>query len=181
MKKSSLVFVILIISAISTYGQFRVSPNRPYVLLSSQPGYITINELSFGFGLSDKAVPFSDFYYGVTSVHGYQLDESFALGGGIGLSKYGDGVLIPLFVDLRYRFNISTLTFYLFGDGGFMLDPSDFNGGTMLFVNAGPGVRMALSPQFAVNLSPAILIQMGPSNRSSFLNIKLGATYKPKN
>jgi hypothetical protein len=177
--------ILLIISLLTAFTAVtsaqvrRVAPNKPYLILNSRPGYITINEFTSGFGLSGTTSPYSQYYFGFTTIHGYQVDENFVFGLGTGISYYNDGLLIPLFVDMRYRFSISTITFYVFGDAGFLFSPDDLNNETRIFVNAGPGLRLAINSKLALNVSPGILTQMGPKSRASFLNLRIGATFKP--
>ena len=180
MKKLITLTFIITLTVFSAYSQNRVIPNKPYTTLNSSSGYITFNNLTTGFGLGETNQPFSKTYVGFNTIHGYQIDRSFSIAGGTGFYSYGDGVLIPLYLDLRYNFYIGTITVYAFGDGGFLINPNELNAETKLFVNAGPGVRYTVSKSFAINLSPGLLIQMGPSIRSSFINFKIGATFKPR-
>ena len=166
-------------TAVATAQPRRVAPNKPYLILNSRPGYITINEFTSGFGLSGTVSPYSKYYFGFTTIHGYQVDQNFVFGAGTGLSYYNDGLLIPLFVDVRYRLMISTITLYAYGDAGFLLSPDDLNNQTRIFVNAGPGMRLAVNSKFAINASPGVLVQMGPTSRASFINFRIGATFKP--
>ncbi|MBE0674785.1 MAG: hypothetical protein IH591_09000 [Bacteroidales bacterium] len=180
MKRALLIIVLLGLSAGLALAQSRVRPNRPYRTFNSRPGYITINEIGGGFGLAGTASPYSKYFGGFTSVHSYQVDGALAIGAGTGLSFYEDGLLIPLFMDIRYRISAGSMDFYLFGDGGFMLNPSDFNSGTKMFINAGGGYTYVLQQNLALNIGPALLIQMGPGSRASFLNLKVGITFKPQ-
>lgn len=180
MKRIILLAVLLI--AVSGYAeaQRRVMGNKPYRNFNTRPGYITVNEFGSGFGLGGTTTDYSKYFFGFTSIHAYQVDQYLALGAGTGLSFYEDGLLIPLFLDIRFRYYVNTMTFYAFGDGGFLLNPSDFNSGTRMFINAGPGVRFAASPNLAFNISPGLMIQMGPGSRASFINFRIGATFKPR-
>jgi len=179
MKRTVIILILLVAGVAYLNGQGRVMPNKPYLMLNSRPGYLTVNEFTMGFGLAETDAPYAKIYYGFTSIHGYQIDQTFVMGGGTGLLIHPDGPLIPLFIDLRARYWVSNITLYAFGDGGFLIDPKDIRSSKM-FINAGPGVRFAASPILALNFSPGLLIQMGPSIRSSFINFKLGVTYKPR-
>ena len=149
----------------------------PVTTLNTYPGFVTINELHFGIGLGITSVPYSKSFFGFTTVNGYQIHKNFVAGIGTGLSFYNGGLLVPLFLDFRYRFNIAPLTPYVFADGGFLLKFSDFKG-TKLFVNPGIGVRYSFSPKFAVNLGSGLLIQKGGVAGDSFIDFKAGITYK---
>ena len=91
---------------------------------------------------------------------------------------YEDGLLIPLFVDMRLRILYSEFTPYVSTSGGLLLNPSDFNTGLRMFINPAGGVRYTLNRQLAVSISAGLWIQMGSGvSRASFVNTKLGAVY----
>jgi len=176
--KRKLSIIILIISTVTVISaQDMVDPNRPGTLLNNNPGFITINELHFGIGLGTTNVPYSKSFFGFTTINGYQINKNFVAAAGTGLSFYNGGMLVPLFLDFRFRFNISQFTPYFFGDGGFLLNPSDLNS-TKLFINPGLGIRYSFSKNLAANLGGGFLIQTGGGTRDTFINIKMGVTYK---
>ncbi len=180
MKKLLFLLTLAIISVATATSQEVVPPRKPYPTISGMPGYVTINELHGAYGLRDTSAPKSHYIYGFTTVHSYFINSDFTVGGGTGASFYDDGFLLPLFLDVRYNFIHGRYVGFLFGNGGFLFDFNDINSGTRLFVNAGPGVRYATSSTLAYNLSTGLLIQMGESSRNSFINLKLGITFKPK-
>lgn len=177
MKKILLVTIILF-TTLATFGQL-VRPNRPGKSLDGGPGYITINEFTAGYGLAGQTTPYSKHYFGFTTLHAYQANETFLVGAGTGLLFYDDGLLVPLYVDLRVRLMQGYIDPYLSGSGGMLLNPSDFNAGTRMFINPAAGIMYSISRNMAANLSAGLLIQMAPNiSRASFVNSKLGVTYK---
>jgi hypothetical protein len=158
-------------------AQFKVTPNRPYSTLNSSPGFITINEFTYGIGMSGKTFPYSKHFTGFTTVDGYQVNKNFLVAGGTGLYFYESGLLVPLFLDFRYSFYINTLTPYVFADGGLLINTSVLDN-TKLFINPGIGARYTLNRNVAVNLGAGIHSQVDGTVRESFLNLKLGAVYK---
>jgi hypothetical protein len=178
MKRSLLLFIMAIVSA-ALIAQNKVLPNRPYAILDSKPGYITINELQAGIGLAKTEVPYSKSMFGFTTVHGYQVTKSFIVAGGAGALFYDGGMLAPLFMDMRLNFRISTLTPYAYGDGGVLMNFSDLVEGSKIFINAGAGIRYGFSRQIAANLSAGYWVQNGVS-RDSFIIVKAGITFKPR-
>ena len=158
-------------------AQQRVAPSRPYVTFRSDPGFITINELTGGVGLSGTSAPFSKYFIGVTSVNGYQVNKNFLLGAGLGFTFYESGLLVPLFLDFRFTFEVSQLAPYLFADGGLLLNFADLNS-TKLFINPGFGIRYTATRNFAINFGAGILSQVDGTVRESFVNIKTGVVYK---
>lgn len=167
-------------TSLGLLGQSIVPPNKPYVSLNPLSGYITINELTAGVGLSNTTFPFSKSFFGFTTIHGYQINESFIIAAGSGASVYNEGTLIPLFMDVRYRFMAKTITPYVFADGGLLFNFSDFNHGIRLFINPGGGASYTLTSSLALNLGAGLWMQMGEDKRDSFVNFKFGLTFKPK-
>ena len=173
-----LCVMFLAVSAAFTglHGQDKVVPNRPYSNLSSGAGYIMNNELTAGIGLFDVSVPYSKSFLGFNTIHGYQVNRYFVFSGGTGVLFYNGGTLVPLFMDVKYRLRIRLLTTYLYGDGGFLLNP---DGGSKLYINPGAGVRYAVSDELGLTLSAGFWVQMGET-KDSFINVKLGMAFMPK-
>lgn len=176
MKKISLSAIIFIIICSAAAAQYKVTPNKPYSVLRSNPGFVSITEAAVGVGLNTNSTPNSDQFFGVTTVVGYQLNASFMAGAGTGLSFYDTNLLVPLFLDFRYSFLSRQLSPYIYADGGLLLMVSELNL-TKLFINPGVGVRYSIARQFAVNGSLGILSQMDGDNRASFGTVKVGGTY----
>lgn len=175
MKKIILV-ALIIFTATAAYGQL-VRPNRPNIVLEGRSGYIMVNELVAGSGLSGHTTPYSEYFFGFTTMHGYQANEIFTIGAGTGLLFYNDGLLIPLYADLRVRMSQSFLAPYLSGSAGVLLNPDDFDAGTRMFIEPGAGLLYSLSRKMAINLSAGLKIQMAPNiSRASFLTLSLGLT-----
>jgi len=159
------------------FAQQRVVPNKPFATLSSTPGFVTINELTGGPGLFGKTAQYSQYFFGFSSVNGYQINSDFFLGVGLGVSFYDAGLLVPLFLDIRYSLSIGQLSPYLYADGGLRLKVSNLNE-TKLFINPGIGARYALARNLALDISLGILSHASGFNRESFVDLKLGVIYK---
>jgi hypothetical protein len=166
------IFVPGILSA-----QYRVLPNKPFTTLNTAPGFISINEATFGVGLSGMTFPFSRHFIGFTTVNGYQINQNFIIAAGTGAYFYESGLLVPLFLDFRYTFAIRRLSPYLFSDGGMLINFNDLNT-TKLFINPGAGARLALNRSAAVNIGAGIIAQVDGTVRESFFNVKCGLVYK---
>jgi hypothetical protein len=177
MKCKVLIIYLLLLVPVITYGQEKVLPNRPFSTLNTKPGFITINEITYGSGLSGKTFSYSQYFAGFTTVNGYQINKNFIVAAGTGLYFYESGLLIPVFLDLRFYFNISRLTPYVYSDGGLLLNLSDLNT-TKLFINPGLGARYAINRSTAFNLGAGVLAQVDGTVRESFLNLKFGVVYK---
>ena len=176
MKRIVLLALVITGYVSAGFAQTNVAVNNAGVALKPEPGYIMINEFTGGFGLGITDAPYARGFFGFTTIHGYQVNKSFLVAGGAGVSFYNGGALLPLFLDLRYRVYISQWTPYIFGDGGFMLDISGKHD-TRLFINPGICVSYTFSGKVAVNLATGLLTQFG-NVRDSYINIKTGEVYK---
>lgn len=176
--KRLVILSFLLLMAAGASAQL-VRGNRPYSSLNSSPGFITINEFTYGYGLGGHTTPYSNSYFGFTSVNGYQVNEMFMVGGGTGLLFYKDGLMIPLYVNMRLRFPINEFSPYISGSGGMLLNPSDIDGGTRMYINPAAGVRYSMSRNLGITISAGLWIQMGANiGRASFINAKTGIVYK---
>lgn len=166
-----------------TFTLFRVSaqdlvyPNMPYETLETSGGIISITEFQTGFGAGDVSVPYSKNFSGFTTLVGSQINRSFIIAAGTGLSIYDDGSLVPLFLDIRCKMNFSRLTPYLYADGGLLLNFSNLDE-TQIFMNPGIGASYSVFRKFAVNLSTGFLMQTGYSVINTFINLKMGVICK---
>lgn len=176
MKRLITISVLLICFISVAKGQYKVTPNKPFSTLKSNPGVVTIVEATGGFGLKGKLHPYSTSFVGFTAITGYQVNANFFAGGGTGLCFYDAGLLVPLFLDFRLAFYNGLFTPYIFGDGGLLLNFSDLDT-TKLFINPGGGVRYTINKNIGLNLGVGILSQVDGDNRASFLNFKGGMVY----
>ena len=177
MKRTLSLKLMIICACFTVSAQNEDSLKQHDYVLRSSSGFITINELTVGIGLGETGVPYSKSFFGITTVNGYQTDNNFIAAIGTGLSFYNGGMLVPLFLDFRYGFNIDQFNPYIFVDGGLLFNFSDFKEGTKLFINPGIGVRYYVSQKMAVTLGGGLLVQYRPS-RDAFINIKAGVSYK---
>lgn len=175
-KTRILLFVILCACACVSARKY-AWPRQPASIRRAFPGFVTINEFTAGIGMGQTSGPYSSSFYGFTTAFGYQIDRNFIASGGTGISFYDAGILVPVFLDFRYRFNVIRFTPYLFADGGFLLDVSDLKGGTRIFINPGAGIRHPISRAMAITLGGGLLVQ-ATSIRDTFVNIKAGVSYK---
>ncbi|MGM0529586.1 MAG: hypothetical protein ACQERS_14430 [Bacteroidota bacterium] len=177
MKRALLILTILVI-AIQVYGQVRM-PNKPYVTLNSKRGYITVNEFTFGVGWADDGTSYSQGYLGFTTLHAFQSSEKLLTGGATGLLYYNDGILIPLYGEVRANLKISVMVPYVSASAGFLINPSDFIAGSKTFISPALGVMSPLSEHVAVNISGGYLLQMSVNDgNANFVTGKAGIIYK---
>jgi hypothetical protein len=173
------LFSLLLLTTLfsATQAQDLVYPNVPRAMLKSNQGLITMVEYHGGAGVGNGSVLFSKKYSGIDALIGYQINRSFIIAAGTGLSIYNGGSLIPAYMDLRYTFYFSRVAGYLFADYGLLMNVSNFDS-TRMFMNPGIGARYSISRQFALTLATGILIQTSDQNLNAFVNLRAGVTYK---
>lgn len=135
-------------------------------------GYINITEIGGGLGIRNPINDFTRYFAGITTMNGYVINHHFLTGIGTGIYGYDAGMVVPVYLDIRYTFNNSRFTPFIFGDGGLLVElnnPEDFG----LFLNPGLGVIRKISKSLKLSLGAGLYIQeMG--ERASFLNVKVG-------
>ncbi len=150
----------------------------PKINYDWQPGFVSITELTGAIGLGITDTDLSRYYYGVTTIAGYQFARNIKVGAGAGLHIHQDGTLFPLFLDIRYSFNSREIVPYFAGDGGIMLDITNM-GNTRVFINPSAGLKYLAANRIGVSFSTGLMVSTGgPSERKSFVNFKLGLELK---
>lgn len=175
MKKIFFFLIVVFVLFIPSLHAQRVNPNKPFKTLSSGPGYFTLNEFSAGIGLSDTKPDYSGSFIGFTTIEGYQFNKNISGGLGTGILLYNGGMMMPLFMDFRYKFNLNPVTPYIFEEAGALLKFSDFQN-SKIFVTLGAGGQYAFSRKMAANLGLGIMIQ-SQTSRDSFITMKGGIIY----
>jgi hypothetical protein len=128
-----------------------------------------------GYGLNYRDIPYSAYYYGLTTVNGILIDNHFMGGLGVGLVNFDAGLMAPLFMEFRYSFGSSLWAPYVYTDGGFELKFNDFMNSS-LFVNPGVGLTHKLNEKIALDLGLGYF-QHREALRSSFVNFRIGLVF----
>jgi len=179
--KTNLTLLLLIIFIGTAAGQVddKVAKS-PKLNYDWQPGFVSITELTGAFGLSQTSDELSRYYYGITTVAGYQFTRNIKAGVGVGVHRHNGGILYPLYLDLRYSFSAQEIVPFFAGAGGIMLNFNELNN-TRVFINPSAGLRYVASKRTAVTFSTGLMVTTGgPNARKSFLNFKLGLEFKGK-
>lgn len=178
--KASLTFLLLIVFIGTAAGQpgNRIA-KTPKLNYDWRPGFISITELTGAIGLSETSVPYSDYYYGITTMAGYQFTRNIKAGAGLGVQTYKEGVLFPLFIDARYSFSAQQVVPFISASGGLLLKPGEIVD-TWVYINPSVGVRYVAGKKFGISFSAGVITSSGESNRNSFVNFKLGFEFKGK-
>ncbi len=181
MYKSIAGLVLLTISTL-LYGQdiYLEPPD-------ARSAYVNINELTAGYGLGSTEIPYSKYFYGFTTIHGYEFNISpfniksglFA-GAGAGMLFYDNGAMFPLLADVRYTIIRKKISPFVFGNGGFLINPDNIRDESMLSLNAGAGTIFRLGDKLCLSISTGLFIQFHRDDmQDTFVNIKAGVSFKP--
>lgn len=139
-------------------------------------GYFNNTEIAGAYGLYERNVPYAHFFWGLTTVNGYVINKHWSTGIGLGLLNYDAGLMAPVYLDFKYKFNQGKFTPYVWADGGLMFDLKKFTVPGTLFMNPGAGVYHKINDRWGLNLGVGLFTQSFDI-RSSFINIKLGVTF----
>ena len=179
--KRALTILLLLIPFMSLLSQ----PNdrvakTPKLNYDWRPGLVSITELTYATGLSETEKIFANYYYGITTVTGYQFTRNIKAGIGIGIHKHNGGTLFPLFLDARYSFSAQELVPFIAAAGGLALNLEDLNSWTFVFVNPSVGIKWVVANRTGVSFSTGLMVMSATENRNSYINFKLGLEMKGK-
>ena len=179
MRRSILTVFLFISFIIYCTGQdYGRTTNVSYKYYSS-PGFVNITELSGAQGFENVCNKNAWYYFGATSIFGYQVGRNFICGAGTGFYIFDYTPLIPLFVELRYTTYLKFANPFFFADGGVLFDYNDFENGSKVFFNPGIGFSRSITPKIDGTLGAGLMIQMGNGvDRASFVNVKLGLIFR---
>lgn len=169
--------MIIPVAALSGQNGQKIA-STPKVTHDWRPGFVSITELTGAPGLGMTTDGLSKYYYGLTTVAGYQFSRNIKTGAGLGIHMHEEGTLFPLFLDIRYSFSSQELVPFISGDGGIMLDFSNLDN-TRVFINPSAGVKYIMANRKAVSFSTGLMVSTGgPNARKSFINFRLGLELK---
>ena len=178
--KTKLTLILLVISIgtmLAQPGRSKVARSPEY-FLDWRPGYVNITELTGGPGLSGTTDPFSKYYYGITTVNGYQFTRNLKAGIGVGIHIHNEGTLFPLFLDTRYSFNAQEFVPFIAAAGGLAMNFNDLAERSWLFINPSVGIRWIVARRTGISFSAGIMSMAGDGTRNSFISFKLGMELK---
>ncbi len=177
--RTRLTLLLLLISIMGAYSQpdQRIAKS-PKVNYDWRPGFVSITELTGAPGLGLINDGLSKYYYGLTTVAGYQFTRNIKTGVGAGVHFHEEATLFPLFLDIRYSFNSQEFVPFLSGAGGIMLDFTELED-TRVFINPSAGIKYVMANRRALSFSTGLMVTTGgPDARKSFVNFRLGLEFK---
>lgn len=130
-------------------------------------GFLTIEELNFGFGINTintyhGSVAIDGLFptIALRSINGYQFNEMFSVGLGVGFEAFLDGdnkgALIPLTLDARMNFKKGRFSPVLNLNGGYSIGVENSSG---LAANPAVGIKYFLTKKMALLASIGYKVQ----------------------
>lgn len=179
--KTILTLLLLTIFAASAAGQpdDKVA-KTPRLNYDWQPGFVSITELTAAPGIGLTNEPYAKYYFGISTVAGYQFTRNIKAGLGAGVNFHNGGTLFPVFVDARYSFSAQEFVPFIAASGGVALDFPLPN--TNLFINPSVGIKWIAVNKLSLFFAAGVMTMVGPGDalRDSFISLKLGLELKGK-
>jgi hypothetical protein len=146
---------------------------------NAESGFENITSFSGGIGLKITDAPLAGRFLAVDNIFGYNINRNWLVGPGIGVNFYNEGIMMPLYLDVRYYLNDKQTSPFFAADGGLVFHFSNF-GNSGAFINPQFGLRRKLSNKYAFHFTTGIWTQFAPeSQRHSFVSIKGGFSFRP--
>ncbi len=177
--KLSLLLLLTCIIGANAQPDQRIA-KTPKVNYDWQPGYVNITEIVGGPGLSATTFPYSKYYFGITTVNGYQFTRNIKAGIGVGIHMHNEATLFPAYIDARYSFSAQEWIPFFAAAGGLSLNFNDLTNGTWLFINPSAGVRYVAANRISFTFSAGLMTMAGEGQRHSFLSLKAGIELKKR-
>lgn len=174
----TLLLLALSVSVVTAQPNDRIA-KTPKVNYDWRPGFVSITEFTGAFGLINTSTPYSRYYYGITTMAGYQFTRNIKAGVGAGVHLHNDGTLFPLYLDFRYSFNSQNIIPFISGTGGAAFNLRDIDM-TYLYINPAIGIKWVAANRTGISFSSGLNIMTAPGGRNSFINFKLGLELKAK-
>jgi hypothetical protein len=177
--------ILTILLLALSFSTLMAQPNQriartPKVTYDWQPGFVSITELTGAIGLSGTESDLSRYYYGITTVAGYQFTRNVKAGLGAGVHVHNEGLLFPLYLDARYSLSAQDVVPFFAAAGGIAIDPELLDN-TRIFINPSVGVHYVAAKKTGITFSTGLMVTTGgPNARKSFVNFKLGVELKGK-
>ena len=123
----------------------RLGMSSGYTPSGLRSGYRGMADFAHTFGVGVFSTPRVE----ISNVHGYQFNEYFFLGGGVGAHYYyqAEAIELPIFVDFRVDFLNRSVTPYFDLRAGYTVFEE-----TGFYINPTAGARFSVGPKCAINV-----------------------------
>lgn len=179
--RTILSLLLLMTSILGAYSQPDpgIAPS-PALNYDWRPGIISITELVGGPGLGTTDRQYAKYFYGITTMAGYQFTRNIKTCLGVGVSRHNEGFLYPVFADVRFSFSANEIVPFVAAQAGLNLDFNDTGTNAWPYISPSVGVKWVAANRTGLSLSAGVLSMSGGGIRHSFVNVRLGVEYKFK-
>jgi hypothetical protein len=176
----SLLFLTIFLSTATGQPDNQNVAKSPALFVDWRPGFISTTEVIGGPGLNLTTDTYSKYYYGVTTIAGYQFTRNIKAGVGLGVQIHNDGVLFPLFIDARYSFSAQKFVPFIAAAGGLTLGFKDQAFTPWIFISPSLGIKWVVANKTGLSFSGGVMTMSGGAGRNSFASFKFGIEFKGK-
>lgn len=180
--RTKLSLLLLLFTIVGAYAQpdQRIA-KTPKVNYDWKPGFVSTTEITGAIGLAEDTSPYAKYYFGISTIAGYQFTRNIKAGAGLGIQRHNDGTLFPVFADARLSFNSQQVVPFLSAAGGVAFSIKDMVTQSRIFINPSAGVKWVVANRTGISASVGLMTMSGATYRSSFINFRLGLELKGKN
>lgn len=162
------------VPAMQYNGSYTSAPDRPFF----HSGFFSLTEANLAFGLSGTGKPYSERFFGINTIAGYQFNSAIFIGAGAGMADYNAGQMLPVFLHGRYYSDRKDLKPFVSGDVGLLYHVWGEETNKRIFTNPAAGVSVKVSDFTTLTFAIGFFTQWERDvSRDSFLNLKFGLAF----
>lgn len=153
--------------------------SNAYSFNKYRDGFFSHTEVNLAFGLGSTVLPYSQLFFGATTIGGYHFNSVFFTGLGAGVFDYNSGVMAPVFIHARYNFSDKRVSPFLCSDFGMLFNLSGTDIENPFYANPGVGFSILTQRQRTFTTTISLYTHWKKDVvRESFLNLKIGLLLK---
>lgn len=142
-------------------------------------GFFSHTEVDLAFGLGSTELPYSQRFFGATTIGGYHFNSVVYTGIGAGIFDYNSGIMSPLFIHARYNFSDKRVSPFLCSDLGMLFNLSGTDIDNPFYANPGAGISILTQRKRTFTATVSLYTHWKKDVvRESFLNLKIGLLLK---
>lgn len=186
--KNILLFTLLFLSGtvVTATDLSTRNPANPYSYNSNtsmfnryRNGFFSHTEANLAFGLGSTELPYSQRFFGATTIGGYHFNSVVYTGIGVGIFDFNSGVMVPLFIHARYNFSDKRISPFLCSDLGMLFNLSGTDINNPFYANPGAGISILTQRKRTFTATVSLYTHWKKDVvRESFLNLKIGLLFK---
>jgi hypothetical protein len=150
-----------------------------YVYKNYGNGFFNHTEIDLAFGLGSTELPYSQRFFGATTLGGYHFNSVIFTGIGAGIFDYNSGVMAPVFIHARYNFTSKRVSPFLCSDLGMLFNLSGTDINNPFYANPGAGISVLTQRKRTFTATVSLYTHWKKDVvRESFINLKIGLLLK---